>query len=290
MTSGQGARSTPTVCIITYCRDLTYLYGTLLTVQTVRVGFPTARVLVCDNGSLPEAQISIKREAETAGAQFLQLVPRSEPSLYHWDILRALVMNERLSFLRPVPRGVPLVILDGDCLFWENCESWKFDGLLAGRLIPSRVGVTGPPYPVPFEETHLLLPRLHTSFWWIPDRRALRQRIVEIQALHQTWDPFTPWMVPDPFMARAWYVGDTACNLYGALHAECSPFTASHLGSYDHIFAGSTPAIIALLGQAPFPGYEWFPRVHAAAQRGDWSSIRGVWREQEAYFTGTGTA
>jgi hypothetical protein len=273
---------TPTVCILTLCSDLTYLYGTLTTLQTIRTGFPTARVLVCDNGSLPDAQRQIRQAADTAGAQFLQLAPPLSPPLPHWDVLRGLIQDERfLVSLRVTPRS-PLVILDGDILFWENCESWQVDGILAGRLVPAGVRGMG-------EETVLLLPRLHTSFLWIPDRRTLRQRIEDIQATHTTWDPFTPWTIPNPFRSRVWYLGDTASNLYGAVREQCAPFTPSHLDCYDHLFCGSSPANIAELCRSPVPGYDWFPRVHAAAQRGDWSSIRGVWREQEAAYTGTGT-
>jgi hypothetical protein len=274
---------TPTVCILTHCPDLAYLYGTLLTIQTVRIGFPTARVFVLDNGSLIEAQSHIQQAAKQAEARVIPLTPFFSPPLPHWDVLRGLIQDERfLVSLQVTPRS-PLVILDGDLLFWSSCEDWQFDGLLAGRLIPARG------FPMPPPEQGLLLPRLHTSFLWIPNRQALRQRIVEIQATHQTWAPFTPWMVPHPSGVSLWYVGDTASNLYGAIQKDCSPFTVSHLDCYDHLFAGSTPAIIAQLSAHPFPGYEWFQRVHVAAQRGDWSSIRGVWREQEAYFIGTGT-
>ena len=290
------APSPPTVCIITFCRDLAYLYGTLTTLQTIRKGFPTARVLACDNGSLPEAQRTIQRAAATADAHFLQLVSLGAPPLPHWDILRALVLNEHLldDYVPDALRG-PLVILDGDCLFWEPCEAWPVDGLLAGRLVPARVtvhpvpptAVLGPT-PAPAEETAVLLPRLHTSFWWIPDRETLCHRIRAIQTTHPTWDPFTPWMVPDPSGGPRWYVGDTASNLYGAIQQDCVPFAPAQLDGYDHLFAGSSPTLIASLCAHPFPGYDWFPRVHAAAQRGDFAAIRGVWREQEAYFTRSG--
>jgi hypothetical protein len=279
---------TPTVCIITHCPDTTYIYGTLLTVHTVRVGFPTARVFVLDNGSLPEAQSHIRQAAEQAEARVIQLTPLFSPPLPHWDVLRGLIQDEPPLIPQLNHRRGPLVILDADLLFWQTCESWQFEGLLAGRLIPSRMVVSWPTYPTPTNETALLLPRLHTSFWWIPDRRKLRQRILEIHNTHHTWNPFTPWMVPHPSGVSLWYIGDTASNLYGAIQKDCVPFTTAQLGCYDHLFAGSTPAIIAQLSAHPFPGYEWFPRVHAAAQQGDWSSIRGVWREQEAYFTATG--
>ena len=248
-------------------------------------------MLAYDNGSLPEAQIHIKRAAAASDALFLQLVPPFSPPLSHHEILRVLVMDGQ----RPDTLRDPLVILDGDCLFWETCEAWSVDGLLAGRLIPTRVTVQAVPpapmpgqhHPAPAMETLILLPRLHTSFWWIPDRRALRQRILEIRTTHPSWDPFTQWMVPHPFGEPIWYFGDTGSNLCGAIQKDCTPFAAAQLDCYDHLFAGSTPNLIAQLGAHPYPGGEWFPRVHAAAQRGDWASIRGVWREQEAYFAGT---
>ncbi len=46
----------PHVYILTWCKSLESLYGSLLVFQTLRVGFPTAPVYVFDNGSLPKGQ------------------------------------------------------------------------------------------------------------------------------------------------------------------------------------------------------------------------------------------
>ncbi|MEO6447712.1 MAG: hypothetical protein ABIO42_00555, partial [Burkholderiaceae bacterium] len=40
--------------ILTYCAHPALAYGTLLVFKTLRVGFPTARVEVYDNGSHPD--------------------------------------------------------------------------------------------------------------------------------------------------------------------------------------------------------------------------------------------
>ncbi|MDZ4733663.1 MAG: hypothetical protein SGJ16_08765 [Nitrospirota bacterium] len=273
----------PTVCILTHCPNITYLYATLTTIQTIRIGFPTARVLVLENGSIPEARQHIMLAATAAEAEYLPLTGLWVPPIPHHEVLRGLLQDEPHILAPLTPSDGPLVVLDGDLLFWKSCEDWQVTGLLAGRLIPARVVSHAQ---ILVGEQGQLLPRLHTSFWWIPDRTALQQRIMEIRRTHVTWDAFTPWMVPSPLDPLLWYVGDTACNLYGAFRADCTPFTTAQLDCYDHLFMGSTPGLIAHFSSNPFPGFEWVPRVHAAAQRGDWAAIRGVWREQEAYFTG----
>jgi hypothetical protein len=45
------------VRIITYCPDASALCGNLLIFRSLRVGFPTARILVADNRSSPWARL-----------------------------------------------------------------------------------------------------------------------------------------------------------------------------------------------------------------------------------------
>jgi hypothetical protein len=265
--------------VLTLCTDLAYLYGTLTTLQTIRTGFPMARVLACDNGSLPEAVPHIQHAANQAKAEFISLAEPYLHTLQHQDILRGLILDRSLPAPLDELEG-PLVILDGDLLFWESCEHWRFEGLLAGRLIPTQGCIVALPTG---DERCVLWPRLHTSFWWIQDLDRLRWRIMDIRLSH-LWDPFSPWQVPGPTGAPVWYHGDTGCNLYGAIREECTAFDSAHLDCYDHLFAGSTPVVMKVVTADPLPGYEWFPRIHAAAQRGDWPAIRGVWRDQEAFF------
>ena len=56
------------VYILTHCKSLESLYGSVLVFQTLRVGFPTSPIHVFDNGSLPEAREAI-REAGIDPAQ-----------------------------------------------------------------------------------------------------------------------------------------------------------------------------------------------------------------------------
>jgi hypothetical protein len=106
--------------------------------------------------------------AATAGATFLQLAALFSSPLSHWGILSTLIMDECVQD----SIQDPLIILDSDCLFWESCEAWPVDGLLASRVIPARavtpvsLAPMPEPTPAPSKETHIPLPRLHTSLKW----------------------------------------------------------------------------------------------------------------------------
>jgi hypothetical protein len=88
------ALAPPTVVCVTCCTDLETLASSTLIFHTLRIGFPTARVVILDNHSLLAAQRIIARFPHSHGGT-------GSPS---WTItrLRAYFLNElRLRVFQP---------------------------------------------------------------------------------------------------------------------------------------------------------------------------------------------
>lgn len=229
----------PTVVILTYCEHPSLAYGALLVFETLRVGFPTFNVVVIDNGSHPDVVPRIKAAAEAAGASFTPTERHDFIEHYRWMVCE---QDQLDSF----------ILLDPDVVFWKSVEDWKFDGVMAGRLIPDLTtgGVTS-------------LSRLHPSHIWVPSAKRLRELGVAIE-LRREGDKF--W--------------DTLATIYQDHGDKCQPFTEAQLDCYDHLFYGSHfPAIEPRLKDDDLT-YQ----SHRKAAAGDLESLRGIWRDQERYF------
>jgi hypothetical protein len=260
-TGGSASASGRITCLVlTYCRRPELFYGTSMIFETLRVGFPTARVVVVDNASLPARRPEIEALARAAGCHFVQI---PDPEVQHHEFLeRALALAARTEGFPG-----PLVFLDPDLCFWRSCEDFRFEGLAAGRLMRSfRCELTG----------SLTMPRIHTSFLWIPDPAALWNAIREIQKTHFDFEPFRPYSAR---IAGDWCRFDTGGNLYSALSERICRFGEEELDRYDHLFCGSHADLI-------LHGLRRIPRdrraeLHARVKAGDLEALRGVWREEE---------
>ncbi|MBI5115794.1 hypothetical protein HZA56_04930 [Candidatus Poribacteria bacterium] len=246
------------VFILTYCRNMDLFYGTELIFKSLRIGFPNAEVVVVDNSSLPEAREKIESLARGNDCRFQQL---SGKGTQHHDFIQ-----DTISGLANNGAGGSVVFLDPDICFWENCEDFEFDGLVAGKLIqPFHDSVT---------KTRTM-PRLHTSFLWIPDVRKLAEAIRKARVNHFDFHPFLPYSF---VFNGKWYRYDTGASLYAAFSDRVSRFTEKHLNRYDHIFCGSH--IDWLLASYDSEIREFMLDVHERAKRGDIKSLRGIWRRQ----------
>ena len=247
-------RETPKVYIVTWCRSEALLYGSTLTFQTLRVGFPDAEVTVIDNASAPEVRAPIHAAARAAGCEVLQL----EETQHHWSLIEGLVLGENR----------PTVLLDPDIALWEKVSDWDFgDALMAGRYLPE--------FADPYSDT-LTLPRLHTSHLWFPRPAELKARIASILARRfEAGSLFQPRM-----MAPGWWRWDTAAALFHALGGEASRFSKAQLDAYDHLFCGShLDLVVHNLGA-------WGALMSDSHQRAqtDLVSIKGIWRQQQQFF------
>lgn len=234
------------VIILTFCDDIELSYGTLLVFRTLRVGFPTAEVLVFDNGSSPDALPLIKTAALNAGCEFISMPRTPFVDFYKWALLDQVEYNS-------------IVLLDPDVIFWKNVEQMQPTGLFSGRLIPSMVsqGVTA-------------LPRIHPSFVCVPDVAKLRQ------ALQHTRSNVVDQLFAS--MNGKEYFWDTLAMLHHVVAG--TPFTEDQLDCYDHLFFGCHfPSI-----QPTLPKNSAIERGHLAAIAGKFDAIKGLWRDQEKDF------
>jgi hypothetical protein len=244
---------TPVVTILTYCIHPDLAYGTLLVFDTLRIGFPNARVEVYDNGSCAVVKPKIRAAANRVGASFHELSPKGYVDHYRW------LLTEQTEF-------ESLVICDPDVVFWNSVEHWRFDpALLAGRLIPDRS-----------TDLFLCLARLHPSLLWIPSVQRLREQLLSLQLIGY-----------NGFAQRTCYIGgravfwDTLAGLYQAFPSQCRAFCDFELDSYDHLFYGShLPLASTICGS----GFDAILDGHRAAAQGRTEALRGIWRKQQVYF------
>lgn len=255
---------TPIVYIVTYCRKIELLYGSVLTFKTLRTGFPTARVIVVDNGSIPEARPAIEAAALGCGAEYHQ---RAE-ACAHADILAEVAMNGRTS---------PIVFVDPDVVFWSGCEQWNFgDAIIAGRRIPT------------FYDTYTrcaTVSRLHTSFLWISNPRELQGTVTDVRQLYPEFIPFRPVMMK---AADGWIHWDTFAGITSTLGKYAQAFGAFQLDSYDHLFCGSHIDLVA--SSLPSSIRDEWTKLHTAVKRGNLEAARGWWRKQDEFFSAQGAA
>jgi len=154
------------------------------------------------------------------------------------------------------------VFLDPDVCLWDNCEDFTFSGLIAGRLnggFNDNVTKT------------LTVPRLHTSFLWIPDARALQGEIRKMRARHFDFEPFMSFSFR---LNDTWYRYDTGASLYMAIHDKVSLFEEEHLTYYDHIFGGSHKN--NLLFRFSPEERELYMEVHSYAKEGNLKALKGI--------------
>ncbi len=248
------------VSILTFCRNLDLLYGTTLIFKTLRVDFPNAKITVVDNASLAEARTEIGLLAKRNDCVFEQL---PEPGIQHHQFIQ----NTIRTMADEKTANGPLVFLDPDICFWDSCEDFDFDGLIAGRLV-------GNYHEISFQA--FAMPRLHTSFLWIPDAERLLHEIRRIQVMHFDFQPFLPYSFR---LDGTWYRYDTGASLYAAIPDGASCFTEEHLNRYDHIFCGSH--LDWVYPKCDSKRQKIMAEIHSYAKEGNLQALKGIWRYQQ---------
>lgn len=238
------------------------LASTLLVFQTVRVGFPTARIEVTPNlpGALrpddhERAVIAITAAAQEVGARVL---PRDHNRHDLW-------LEQRILM-----EMAPFVILDTDMVFHESMESIQCNLGLAGPWEPShRNPVTGMRHHA----------RLHTCCLFVDPaqvRRALRAVVLERL-------PRQPWMIEYNPVRGAVRMGaeesgkldefwDTGAQLLPVVphqlltRADCERFTHLHAGTWRDEASKKLPGLNEA-HEAAIAGTLDFAAVRAAQAR-----------------------
>lgn len=243
------------VIIATYCDSKESLYGNLLVFRTLRTGFPTAEIVVYDNS--PHKFPDISQAARKVGASYI-----FSPGFSHEQHIRRVLASEKTS----------CVLVDPDVIFWESLENEAFPDTvdLAGRYIPGGMeDVRG----------RKVTPRLHTSLLFMPNPERLNVKLRMAESLIPDLNLIASKQI---VLNGTYRVGeDTLAGLCNAFPESCHSFPARILDKYDHLFVGTHLAKVERLTQ--IPGLRESHEI-AMIPDGDLSKLRGLWREQAAYF------
>lgn len=190
----------------------------LLTLRTVRKGFPTSHIELHHNSPLIQHDELIRARCKPLD------IPTRQHGLYH----HADWIAEQL--FDPNNSGYRLFFLDGDLIFYNSLEDLFFPGPMCGHFIPRHFSDF---YRAPVVE------RLHTSLLVIPDTTYLSRQIFEVvtknlpSAIQKSWasrnliHPFRSWF------HREEYVYDTCAGLYHCVGGH--RFPTNVLEAYFHV-------------------------------------------------------
>lgn len=255
---------TKDIYIITYCDDIDLLGGSTLVFKTLRVGFPNARVTVYFAGELKEAREEVKKLCKQTGCIFKE----SETIKLNHQFVEYLVSNLHNDF----------ILLDSDIVFWQNCEDFEPQRLIAGRLIPRHYDN--------YTEC-VTWPRLHTSFMYFKNAYYIRQALAvaygSVQGATKRFTPVNPFY---PFVFSAHnnegepvkHFYDTCCNLYQTLGGEA--FGEDMLNRFDHLNCSSYVKAVESECAEVFAG---FTQRHKEIYNKP-ELLKGIWRKQDEYY------
>lgn len=246
------------VFILARCRNPDLLQATTLVFDTLRIGFPTAEVLVFDNANSTFACSAIRDACRKAKTEFIGMP--EEVTHHHWceGIITACMKNEQAE---------PFYLCDTDVIFWEKVEGWSHgDAPLAGRYIPA--------FLCEFTKCYTY-PRLHTSLLYVNPKILKAKLDAYVADLPRTsFNPMANLFYPIHIPGIGFF--DTCSLLYRV--AGGHGFTEGQLDCYDHLHAGTISDIVG-----PHIGDGGMQERHAAFLANP-ETMRGLWRKQEAWF------
>jgi hypothetical protein len=254
--------NTPVVRILITVPDADRLPACTLALDTIRTGFPTAPVLV-DINQHSACKEEVVQKALAAGASPHVL----SRSVHHAEWIRTCIDSHHDT--------CPLVIVDGDVIFWKSVEEWGFDSLLAGYYVP-RIWND-------FARA-VSFPRIHTSFMWFQDVPALRQAVATAypyaQMKHGAYCPCEPFMPDVKFIEGQPYFWDSCAVLYNMLgDKRCTRLTPDHLDCFDHINSTSFYEVMCDRLQDS-RGFRLAVNVMARCPE----TLKGLWTTVNSYY------
>jgi hypothetical protein len=240
-----------TTCVI----DMSMLETSLLTLKSIRVGFPNWEIEVVDNASIEPAIPEIIKRTKAVGAKLKRIRSRVEHSeVFETELTRS--------------RG-QIVFLDSDLIFYDNCENWRFDMGLAGRVIAERWG---------YYTKCVSVERIHTSFLWI-NTEVLRDQMSKLPQ-NLEYAPNYFWKPQLVYFAGKRRFYDTGAMLYQAVGGVS--FSEKQLDAFTHIYHGSfmPTTALPLLSDFPEDKINKITMVHKLAITNP-EQLKGLWRRQD---------
>ena len=257
-----------TVRILVSITDDNRFDAQTLCFDTVRTGFPTARICVDINGHPSHKRLLAQQKAEHAGCFVNQLIE----VVHHADWIRNCVEGH-------APSQGTLVICDADTLFWKSCEDWWFPSgtLLAGYRVPRIFN--------DFARC-ISVERIHTSMMVIPDAVMLTSLLKQIYrpAGEQCGEycPCDPYMPAVRFINGEPIFWDSCANLYQMLSkfpgATCGLGTGQ-FACFDHLNSASFYDVMAARMDDP----SGFKFAHNELVKTP-EKLRGLWPIINSYY------
>jgi hypothetical protein len=257
------------VIIPAACYKAEQLDAATFVFKTIRVGFPTAEIVLVIGNTAPELREAIIDEAKRCGL---------DPTCND-DFATRPLFDVYESFLNS-EKG-PFFYCDTDIIFWESIES-RFKEFarvsMAGRFIPKFYDKAS---------RCITMPRVHNCLLYVDPYRLQR----EVQEYYSVLPPdsyFTPR--PDlvrptfvsireeqgAYVARKNYFYDTWAMAYNALPGV-GRFSEELDACFDHLNCGS---IAHLIG--PAYGVDLAARHRFSMKNPE--SLRGIWRVQRGRY------
>lgn len=248
-----------TVCTLITANDPATYANCTLTLDTIRVGFPTAELVVWFNdGTAPDAVRCKKLGARAFASN------RVDNRIHHAKWIQTMLE------MPPPGHTGPLVVVDPDMMFWENCEGFTFPGSIAGAYVPDHWN---------HWSDCAYRSRLHTSFLWINDPKALLAAIPRGSEPYLPFDPFHPVTTFD--FGRATFYDTLAILCHALPKKEVCLFGEEHMNCYDHI--NSASFYKQMLVKFEEPKRSEFARIHELARTNP-KELRGLWRQTARYY------
>ena len=206
------------VHILATCRKPELLGGTLLVFDTLRIGFPTAKVTVHLNNHACSKQITAK--ADEIGCHFVWV------DTIHHEWIEKLFLDE----------AEPFWILDTDVVLWSSVEDWDMsECFLSGTYTPR--------FHDPFTKCDTQS-RLHTCLMYF-DPIKIMSKVTDRLARHVE-TPFNPCVnlihpVMIPTQDRTFFF-DTCALLHQAIGGTA--FKDDQLKCFEHLHCGTWSDLI----------------------------------------------
>lgn len=246
---------TPTVHILATCHDEAGLSAATLVFQTLRVGFPTAKVVVDLQGD-PFVKQKVFESFRNAGGHY----GRCYDQITHADWIRDLVSVNR----------DPFWICDTDIVFHESVEDLFADVALYGRAQP---GFNDP------ATGCYTMGRLHTSLLRIDPVRFRSdvdryEALIRLKRFAPPADYWAPVVMPNVADRPTFW----DCGAVASHAVSCAQFGRKQNARFDHLHnATYLDEIAPLLPDADLRA--WHAQVYANP-----SLLRGAYARQMAWF------
>ncbi len=250
--------SVPDVHILVTCREESLKKFSLLVFDTIRVGFPTAKIIVYDNDLNTDVRDEVLAACLENGYEY-----KNVDTIHHEWITDICIKNQC---------GKPFWIVDTDIVFYSKVEDWEFKTPLAGYRMPE------------FDDEFtgaITRARLHTSLMYIDPVILAAEIDGYLSQFPET--PFNPkasFIDPlcIPFSGRGIFY-DTMAMAYQAVGG--TEFTPKQKDAYFHMHYGTLSDMVL----PRLTNGEEIGRVRDSILANP-ELGRGLWRVQDEYLNG----